>query len=85
MLFSNGHFLDFKFSIESMNLNYGSIFSFPNKPKIDYTNICTNRLIMRQKIYNNFPSEILTSLEPLFRMLVFFVLLKYDQMLQIFK
>ena len=76
--------LNLKFFIVPMNLNYGSIFYFQNKLKFDHSNICTNRLIMEQKVNNTSPSHTLISLSPLLRVLVFFVVLKYDQMLQIF-
>ena len=54
---SDGRFrkgdLNFNFSIASMKLNYAAIFSFLNKLKFDNSNICTNLLIMKQKIINN--------------------------------
>ena len=47
-----------------MKLNYGFIFSFPNKPRFDdSSNICTKPLIMDQKIINNCPSYMLISFE----------------------
>ena len=73
--------LNFNFSIQSIKLNYGDIFSFPNKLKFDYSNICTKPLIMEHKIK---PSDTLISLQSNIWMLKYFGLLKHFGKLQTF-
>ena len=63
----NGHFregnLNFNFPRASIKSNYGDIFSFPNKLKFDDSNICTELLILKQKIVDNCPSNMLIPLK----------------------
>ena len=51
---TDGHFregsLNSNFFIASIKSDYGAIFSFPNKLKLDDSNICTKLLIREQKI-----------------------------------
>ena len=58
---SDGHFregsLDLNFSVAPINLEYGDIFSFPNKLKFDDSNFCKKLLIRKQKIIHNCPSD----------------------------
>ena len=58
-----------------LKLNYGDIFSFPNKLKFE--TFVQFFLIMEQKIINNCPSNTLISLK-------YFALLKYGSKLQTF-
>ena len=62
-----------------MKLNYGDIFPFSNKPKVDDSNICAKLLITKQKNIDTF-----ISLKSRFWMLKYFPLLKYGQKLQTF-
>ena len=46
--------LNFNFSIAPIKSNYGDIiFSFPNKLKLDDSNMCTQFLIREQRIIND--------------------------------
>lgn len=67
-----------------MKLNYADMFSFPNKFKLDNTNICTKILIMEQKITSNWPSNMFIFLKSNFWMFKYFAVLKDDRKLQTF-
>ena len=54
---------NFNFSIASIRLKYGDIFSFPNKLKFDDSNICSKLLIREQKIIHNCPCDTLIFLK----------------------
>ena len=51
------------FFMASIKLNYGDIFSSPNKLEFCDSDICMTFLIMKQKIINNCPSDTLIFLK----------------------
>ena len=51
------------FFMASIKLNYGDIFSSPNKLEFGDSDICMTFLIMKQKIINNCPSDTLIFLK----------------------